>query len=242
MGGDSGANGRRLLRALPSATLATSLAEGGWPYASLVLVACRHDASPLLLISKLAVHTKNIAADSRVSLLLDGTEGLDDRLSGARVTILGDARPSDAPDDRERFLARHPGAAMYADFEDFGLIHVELARAHLVAGFGKIEWIEPADLLLAGDHTALREREADIVAHMNNDHADAVALYATRLLGRQDGAWRMTGCDPEGCDLALNGASARLDFDRPIASADEARAQLVALVARGANEAMVSNE
>ncbi len=242
MGSDSGANGRRLLRALPSATLATSLAEGGWPYASLVLVACRHDASPLLLISKLAVHTKNIAADSRVSLLLDGTEGLDDRLSGARVTILGDARPSDAPDDRERFLARHPGAAMYADFEDFGLFHVELARAHLVAGFGKIEWIEPADLLLAGDHTALREREADIVAHMNNDHADAVALYATRLLGRQDGAWRMTGCDPEGCDLALNGASARLDFDRPIASADEARAQLVALVARGANEAMVSNE
>ncbi len=242
MGSDSGANGHRLLRALPSATLATSLAEGGWPYASLVLIACRHDASPLLLISKLALHTKNIAADSRVSLLLDGTEGLDDRLSGARVTILGDARPSDAPDDRERFLARHPGAAMYADCEDFGLFHVELARAHLVAGFGKIEWIEPADLLLAGDHTALREREADIVAHMNNDHADAVALYATRLLGRQDGAWRMTGCDPEGCDLALNGASARLDFDRPIASADEARAQLVALVARGANEAMVSNE
>ena len=220
------------MRTRPYATLATTLAADGWPYVSLVQVACRHDASPLLLISRLAAHTRNIASDARISLLFDGTEGHDDRLSGARVTVLGTARPSDARDDRERFLARHPSAARYVDFDDFMFVHVEVTRARLVAGFGKVEWIDPADLLLVGDHTALREHEADIVSNMNGDHAGLIALYATRLLGKQAGAWHMTGCDAEGCDLALSGMYARLDFDRPIADVDEARARLATLAAR----------
>lgn len=240
---DSGDIARRLMRALPCATLATALAADGWPYASLVLVACRHNASPLLLLSELAVHTRNIAADARVSLLFDGTEGRGDRLGGARLTVLGTAKPSGAPDDRERFLARHASAAAYAEFGDFGLYHVEVARAHLVAGFGRIAWIDPADLLLSGDCAALRAREAEIVAHMNGEHADALALCATRLLGRPAGAWRMTGCDPEGCDLALEGMHARLDFDRPVAGADEARAELAALLAgaRASDEPTLAN-
>lgn len=240
--GDSGAIARRLMRELPCATLATALAADGWPYASLVLVACRHDASPLLL-SGLAAHTGNITADARVSLLFDGTEGRGDRLGGARLTVLGTARPTGAPDDRERYLARHASAATYAEFGDFGFFHVEVARAHLVAGFGRIAWIDPADLLLSGDRAALHVREADIVAHMNGAHADALALCATRLLGRPAGAWRMTGCDLEGCDLALEGMHARLDFDRPVADAEEAQARLAALLAgaRASDEPTLSN-
>ena len=223
---------RRLLRATPTATLATSHVDNAWPYASLVLVACRHDASPLLLISNLAEHTKNIAADARVSLLIDGSTGLADRLTGPRVTVLANAHPSDADGDRARFLARHASAAMYADFADFRFFRLEITRAHLVAGFGNIEWIAAPDLVLAGNHDALQSREADIVAHMNADHLDAIELYATKLLDRSAGAWQMTGCDPEGCDLALNGEVARIDFESPVADANQARTELIALVNR----------
>ena len=241
--GESGAVARRLMRALPCATLASALADDGWPYASLVLVACRHDASPLLLLSDLAAHTGNIAADARVSLLFDGTEGRGDRLGGARLTVLGTARPSGAPGDRERFLARHASAAAYAGLGDFRFFHVEVERAHLVAGYGRIAWIDRADLLLSGGRAALRAREADIVAQLNREHGDALALCATRLLGRPAGAWRMTGCDPEGCDLALEGMHARLDFDGPVAGAAEARARLAALLAgaRASGEPIVAN-
>ncbi len=220
---------RRLIRATPTATLATSHIDDAWPYASLVLLACRYDASPLLLISNLAEHTKNIVANPRVSLLIDGTPGLEDRLTGARITVLANAHPSDAEDDRARFLARHPSASTYADFADFRFFHLEITRTHLVAGFGKIEWIGAPDLVLAGNHDALQSRETDIVAHMNADHADAIELYATKLLDRPAGAWRMTGCDPEGCDLALDGEVARIDFKNPVADATQARAELVAL-------------
>lgn len=227
-----GAEARRLIRTVPSATLATSSVDHRWPYASLVLVACQYDASPLLLISKLAEHTKNTTADPRVALLFDGTLGLNDRLSGARVTVLGRAVPSTSPSDRDRFLARHPSATLYAEFEDFGFFRVDVARAHLVAGFGKIEWIDRDELLLGGEYGDLGASETDIVTHMNDDHTDAIELYATRLLDRGAGAWRMTGCDPEGCDLARKGESTRLNFDHTVADAVEARAQLVACVAR----------
>ena len=222
---------RRLIRSQASATLATRLAGEGWPYASLVLTACDHDGSPLLLISALAEHTKNIAADARVSLLFDGTVGLADRLTGARATLLGRAEPSREPRHRARFLARHPGAAMYAGFGDFAFYHIAVTRAHLVAGFGRIHWVEGADLLYPAS-AALMQAEAEIVAHMNRDHADAVQLYAAGLLGRDGGGWVMTGCDCEGCDLARDGETLRLPFATPVSDAEAARAELVRLVKR----------
>jgi hypothetical protein len=226
---------RRILRATDRATLATGQRDaGGWPYPSLVLVAVEHDASPLLLISNLADHTRNIKCDDRVGLLFDATVGLDEPLAGARVSVLGRAEPSDEPRHRARFLARHPGAAMYAGFADFAIYRVAVERAHLVAGFGRIHWI-PADALLYGGGAvpaALAEREADIVGHMNWDHAEAIELYATVLLGQPGGGWTMTGVDPEGCDLRRGAAVARLSFDRPVSDADGARAELVRLVGK----------
>jgi putative heme iron utilization protein len=235
---------RRLLRAADRATLATRRRDGdrlgGWPYAALALMAVDHDASPLLLISGLAEHTKDIGRDDRVALMIDGTSGLDEPLTGARVTLLGRARRTDAPRHRARFLARHPGAAMYADFGDFGFYRVAVERAHLVGGFGRIHWIEGAALVDdTADAADLVEREADIVAHMNADHADALELYATRLLGQaawpEGTAWRLTGVDPEGCDLRLAGLggagkTARLDFARRVTDAEQARGELMRLV------------
>ncbi len=231
------ATARQLMRSVDRAYLGTIMrpdAPGaGSPYTSLVLVALDHDASPLLLISTLADHTKNLLASAAASLLFDGTAGLDEPLTGARVTVQGTARQSADPRHAARFVARHPSAAMYAGFKDFGVWRVEVARGHLVAGFGRIHWIEGSALTYdASGAAALREAEGEIVAHMNGEHADAVQLYAAKLLGRTGGDWTMTGVDPEGADLRRKGEVARLPFDPPVHDAEEARAELVRLVKR----------
>jgi heme iron utilization protein len=224
---------RRLIRANDRATLATLMRadapDAGAPYASLVLVAADHDASPLLLISKLADHTKNIAGDARVSLLFDGTAGLAEPLTGARVSVQGTIAVTTEPRHRARFLARHPGAAMYADFKDFAFYRVSVTRAHLVAGFGKIHWIDGKEIL-TDPSQALIDSEAGIVEHMNSDHADAIQLYAQKLLGLSGDGWTMTGIDPEGIDLRAGGNVARLDFATEIRDAKAARTELVRLV------------
>jgi len=224
---------RDLVRGLDRASLATALpAEGGtWPYASLVLVAVDHDLSPILLLSDLAEHTKAIAADDRVSLLFDGTHGLDQPLTGPRVTLVGRAALSDDARLARRFLARHPDAEMYAGFKDFHFYRVAVERAHLVAGFGKIRWLSAGELN-AVPASGLADAEEGIVSHMNDDHADAVQLYAGKLLGLAGSGWRMTGIDAEGIDLRQSGQVARLAFDVPLAAASEARKVLVSLVGR----------
>jgi putative heme iron utilization protein len=224
---------RDLVRGLDRASLATNLPvkDGTWPYTSLVLVAADHDRSPILLLSDLAEHSKAIAADGRVSLLYDGTQGLDQPLTGPRVTLLG--RANRAADERlgRRFLARHPDAAMYAGFKDFRFYRVTVERAHLVGGFGKIRWLGASELTTEPP-AGLAESEEAIVSHMNKDHTDAVQLYAGKLLGLPGNDWRMTGIDGEGIDLRQGGRVARLAFDVPLGAADEARKVLVALLAK----------
>ena len=141
---------RKLLRGADRAALATSLsgaAYQAWPYASLVLVATAEDGSPILFISDLSEHAKNIAADNRVSLLIDGTAGLKDPLTGPRVSILARAVRADRPELKARFLARNPGATIYAGFADFHVYRLEVTRAHIVAGFGRIHWIEASEII-----------------------------------------------------------------------------------------------
>jgi heme iron utilization protein len=228
---------RDLVRGLDRAALATALpAENGtWPYASLVLAAVDHDLSPILLLSDLAEHTKAIAADGRVSLLFDGTQGLEQPLTGPRVTLVGRANRTTDPRLARRFLARHPDAGMYAGFNDFRFYRVAVERAHLVGGFGKIRWLSAAELMVPPPPAGLAEGEEGIVGHMNEDHADAVQLYAGKLLGLGGSDWRMTGIDAEGIDLRQAGRVARLAFDAPLSAANEARKVLVALVAKARN-------
>jgi len=238
---DVGAAARRLIRTRPHAALGTSL--DGHPYVSLVAVACDLDAGPLLLLSDLAQHTKNLLADPLVSLLFEDTAGFADPLAGPRLTLLGRAERCDdalgAPLAAARFAARHPSSAAYAGFADFHLYRVVIERGHLVAGFGRIAWVEGADLRFSSDASALAAAEADIVAHMNAEHAEALALYAERLLGKAGEGWRMTGMDPEGLDLRRpmeqGGETARLDFTEPVLTPAAARRALVALTrqARG---------
>ena len=242
---DQGLTVRRLIRQADIATLASAARPGspaeGHPYASLVLVAADYDAAPLLLISGLAEHTRNIAADARVSLLFNGTAGLADPLEGARVTLIGEVQPARAERQRARFLARHPAAA-YADFGDFSLVRVAPRRAHLVAGFGRISWLEAGAFVFdVHPAAALIEAESGIVSHMNNDHVEALELYAKFLLGRAETGWRMCGIDPEGLDLRAGPALARLDFEQPIRTPSEARALLLALAAQARSAAAANS-
>lgn len=223
---------RRLLRTATTATLGTLDATGA-PYVSLVMLATEPDATPLLLLSGLADHTRNFKRDPRVSLLVDGTTGMASPLAGARATLMGRIEATSDPGQQARYLARHEDARRYAAFADFNLYRIRIERAHLVAGFGQIHWVEAAELLWPADAEAtLAADEADIIAHMNEDHLDAVALYATRLLGQPETAWRLTGIDPDGADLQADNRRCRLWFDKPVSTAEGARVEFVRLVKR----------
>ena len=234
-----GAAARRLIRSRDRAALGTSL--GGRPFVSLVAAACDSDASPLLLLSDLAQHTKNLVAEPSVSLLFEDVAGHADPLAGPRLTLLGRAERCDDPRAAARFAARHPASAAYSGFADFHLYRVSIERGHLVAGFGRIAWIEATELRFGVDASALAAAEPEIVDHMNRDHGEAVELYARRLLGRQETGWQMTGIDPEGvdlrCSMEAGVKTARLDFAAPVLNPAAARRELVAL-AQAAREAI----
>jgi putative heme iron utilization protein len=220
---------RTLLREARSGALATLMTGSGDPYCSLVNVATSADGSPLLLISRLAVHTKNILADPRASLMLDERRA-GDPLEGARVMLMGSVQATDDPHARRRYLDRQPEAKMFADFGDFAFYRMTLKGAHLVAGFGRIVDLASADLRtdLAGAD-ALVSAEAEIVAHMNAEHLAAIRLYATRLLGDSDGDWRCVGCDPEGLELQWERRARRLNFPQRVASPGVLRQALKSL-------------
>jgi len=213
---DPKATAKKLLREGRSGALATLMQGSGDPYCSLVNVATAADGSPLLLISTLAVHTRNILADPRVSLMIDERKQ-GDPLEGARIMLLGTAEPIADNDIRRRYLVRQPEAEMYVGFTDFSFYRMALKGAHLVAGFGRIVDLKPEDVLTPTDDAAeLIAAEPEIVAHMNEDHAEACRLYATKLLGAADGAWRCVGCDPEGMELQLERTALRLAFPQRV--------------------------
>ena len=223
---------RSLLRRSRQGALATLMAGSGDPYCSLVNVASHPDGSPILLISRLAVHTKNILGDSRVSLMLDErSDG--DPLEGSRIMLAGRAQQVTASElelCRRRYLNAHPSAEAFADFKDFSFFRIRPDGTHLVAGFGRILDLKPQQFLTdLSDAGALLEAEQSAIEHMNADHRDATKLYATRLLGAAEADWRCTGCDPDGIDLQAGTTALRLDFPERVTGPGELRRMLVRL-------------
>ena len=223
---------KSLLRRSRQGALATLMVNGGDPYCSLVNVAANPDAAPILLISRLAVHTRNILADSRVSLMLDERVA-GDPLEGARIMIAGQAEEltcEAAALARRRYLAAHPSAEAFVDFKDFAFFRIAPSGLHLVAGFGRIIDLKPAQFLTDISDTAdLLEAEASAVEHMNEDHREAMNLYATNLLGAEAGDWHCTGCDPEGMDMQAENRTLRLEFPERVRTGTELRKILVRL-------------
>jgi putative heme iron utilization protein len=231
---------KSLLRATRVGTLATLDRNSGHPFASLVNVATDADGAPLILVSKLATHTANLECDGRASLLL-AEIGKGDALAHPRLTVLGTFVPvereaADEPRIRRRFLARHPKSELYAGFGDFAFWRMAVVSAHLNGGFARAADLTATDVLTdVSDAGALLDVEADAIAHMNADHAEACRLYATKLLGAADGDWRCVGVDPEGLELQQGRTALRLFFPQRVTAPGPLRAVLKELAeqARG---------
>ncbi len=213
---------RTLLRAARSATLAT--AEDGQPYAALVTPAPAPDLSLLVLLSGLSAHTRHLARDGRCALMVTGEPTGANPQTAPRLTVTGIATPEPDPALKARWVARHPYAAFYAGLGDFRLLRLRPTAGQFVGGFASAHRLARADLTPdAAAVTAVLAAEADILDHVNADHAEALA----RIAG--SAGWRMAAVDVDGCDLAREEAVLRIAWSAPVADAGGVRAELVRL-------------
>ena len=231
---DAVAESKALLRKIRVGALATLMQDGA-PFATLTGVATDPAGHVILLLSRLAAHTRNLEQDGRCSLLL-AQEGRGDPLAHPRLTVEALAERDRDPTLRARFLRRNPKAALYADFPDFSFWRAQLTGVHLNGGFGRAADLSAEDVLtpLQGAATLIASEEA-ILGHLNADHADALALLAQKS-GGGAGRWQASGLDPEGLDLIAGDASARIVFPRRIETPTALREKLVEMAAKARGE------
>jgi putative heme iron utilization protein len=237
---------RTLVLLARSATLSTLARDpAGFPYGSLVTVAIDAVGRPLMLLSTLAEHTGNLLARRETSILISEPLGTHaEALALGRVTILGTTTA--VPEEerasvREVFLAAQPSASYYVDFKDFAFYRLEPTALRYVGGFGRMSWVTPEDYRVA-EPDPLASASAGILAHMNEDHGDAVLAYARVLAGVTEAASAtMTAVDRYGFELAVKtperSRAVRLAFDEPVATSDEVRRAMIELVKRARGNA-----
>lgn len=223
---DAGFEARKIMRAARTATLATQ--RDGQPFASLVTPACAPDLAPLLWLSTLSEHTRQLLREPRCALLFTGAAAETNPQTAPRVTLTGIAERLEDPALKARWLARHPYAATYAEFGDFALWRVVPGGALMVGGFARASRLRVGELLPEPSAVAaIAEAEAEILGHVNEDHPDAVAAIACGLLGGAPGGWRLAAVDLDGLDLALGDTVLRLAFENPVANPEGVRAELI---------------
>lgn len=224
---------RQLLRRARTCSLSTMSRGDGTPYGSLANIASDVSGRPLILISRLAWHTQNLEADARGSVLAGELPAKGDALMGPRVTVLGRFERVEDGNLRRRYLARHPQAALYADFPDFSFWRLSPSAIHGVAGFGRIETLTLDEVFpVAAEMEAL---EMSAIEHMNNDHAEAIHLYATKILKAPPGPWRVLAIDPDGADIGLHEQSLRMEFHSPVFTAEALRKKFAELAYEARN-------
>jgi hypothetical protein len=223
----SGLTMRQLLRRARTCSLSTLSQGDGTPYGSLANIASDVSGRPLILISRLAWHTQNLEADARGSVLAGELPAKGDALVGPRVTVLGRFERVEDGNLRRRYLARHPQAALYADFPDFSFWRLSPSAIHGVAGFGRIETLTPDEVFPAAAEMEALEMSA--IEHMNHDHAEAIHLYATKILKAPPGPWRVLAIDPDGADIGLHEQSLRMEFHTPVFTAGALRKKFAEL-------------
>ncbi len=220
------------MRLARAAALATLEPNGGAPLTTLVGVASDFDGAPLFLMSTLSRHTRNIAQDPRVSLLLSEQRGRGDPLNRPRLTLSGRIEPCAEPRARERYLQRNPKAALYVNFADFAHFRLKIESVHFNGGFGRANALTPADILASREGEAeLAAAEPRLIDEINARGAAVTARLAGIILrGRK---WRAIGLDAEGLDLASGGRAARAQFPLPARDAGTWRQRLEELLAAG---------
>lgn len=226
---------RLFLRSTRSGVLSTHSARfAGYPFGSVAPFVLDHDGCPLILISTIAEHTRNISADPHVSLIAFDPAS-PDMQAGARLTLLGEARIADKQDGllRARYLRYFPQAKRYFDMHDFLFHRLEVAQSRYIGGFGNIHWLDGAALRPPANRLA--ELEAGILDHMNADHADSLRAYCRHVHEVEPDAAMMVGIDCDGFDVRAqeegNTRLLRFAFEKPVTDAASARAALVALSA-----------
>ncbi|MFX3680279.1 MAG: HugZ family protein [Hyphomicrobiales bacterium] len=207
--------------------LAVHPSDDGFPGVSRVQLSTDFDGTPVILISALSPHLGALETVPESALLI-GEPGKGDPLAHPRITLrtVG-ARVARGTDDhgriRRRHLARHPKAALYADFGDFAFFRLNVHSASLNGGFGKAYELTAADLALAGDIEGTAALEQGAVVHMNADHAEAIALYAQKLARKRPGGWQLLTIDSEGMDLGDGDERARIFYPEPLQRAGDLR-------------------
>lgn len=220
---------RRFLRSTLSGVLSTHSARfAGYPFGSVAPFVLDHDGCPLVLISTIAEHTRNIAADPHVSLIAFDPAS-PDMQAGARLTLLGEAKIADKQDGElcARYLRYFPQAAQYFDMHDFLFHRIEVVQARYIGGFGKIHWISGEEL--RPPRNQLAQQETGILSHMNADHADSLRAYCRHVHDVAVEQAQMVGIDCDGFDVRAEGRLLRFDFESPVTDAQAARVALVAL-------------
>jgi len=217
---------RQFLRSTHSGMLCTnSVKFTGYPFGSVAPFVLDHDGQPLLLISTIAEHTKNIMADCRVSLLVFA--GAEDLQANARLTLLGEAEQTDKQDGllKARYLRYLPQAEQYFTMHDFLFYRLQIQHARYIAGFGSMGWLDGTEF--RSPRSALIAQEAGIIEHMNHDHQANMKSYCQHFHGINPEQIEMIGIDSDGFDLRADAQTLRFNFAQPIHDATEARAALV---------------
>lgn len=223
----NGDDARRFVRAQHSGVLSTiSQRVAGFPFGSVAPFVTDHTGCPVILISTLAEHTRNLDADPRCSLIVQPYSP--DMQTMGRVTVIGNAsRLADKDALGPRYLRFHPQAEAYFAMHDFSFYRIEPVRVRWIGGFGKIHWVDPADYLL--EPPPLAEHEAGILAHMNADHGGNLVAYCRHVHGVDAEAAEMIGIDPDGFDVRAEGLALRFEFPSRVLNAEQARSALVDL-------------
>ena len=214
----------------------------GWPFGSITPYALTDNADPLIMISEIAEHTRNLKADARASLLVQDSSALNDPQAGARATLVGYAMPVPEPlleDARRRYLELFPASSGYFAAHDFSLYQIKISDVRFIGGFGEIYWMSAGELVEGKSESGLNplaRHEAMICDHMNADHKEALALYASVFAGIEAESARMIHIDPRGFDLAAiregHHIHARINFERSVNTSEEVRAAMVEMVKR----------
>jgi putative heme iron utilization protein len=222
---------RRYLRARQHGVLSTlSRRFAGYPYGSAVPFVLDHEAQPVILVSRLAEHTRNLEADARTSLVVrdDG----DDVQAGARLTLLGNAARIDCdPPLRERFLRYHPQARQLLGLGDFSYWRITPMTLRFIAGFGTIRWVSASEF--APPPHAFAQFEADIVAQVNAGQPDALRACCRGSIGREVDEAKMLGIDCDGFDVRVDGLRLRFDFPETALQAESARRAIAEMIEAG---------
>jgi putative heme iron utilization protein len=210
--------------------------QQGYPFGSVMPYGLDEHANPVFLISTMAMHTQNVQADSRSSLLVTQPDSVGDPLGASRITLLGNTLPVPEPevaDTRKLYLARYANSKYWVDFDDFSFYRMDVVEVYYVGGFGVMGWVAASEYYSA-QPDPLADAAAEIIKHMNTDHGDALVLLARVFVGIEPQEISMTSVDRLGFHVRVKAQdgtrSARIAFLREVENPAEARKVLVEMV------------